>query len=122
MKRIDTKDIMHLNFLKMSNYTGSSEGMRYRMEKHTYRVPDTEAAIPEPTAENPEPEPPAKESTDLLVTVWPEPFAYDHTPEDRKISRSFTFDEDGISKSLKWLNEMKQQDWNAKRLRLEEGI
>ena len=63
MKRIDTKDIMHLNFLKMSNYTGSSEGMRYRMEKHTYRVPDTEAAIPEPTAENPEPEPPAKEAS-----------------------------------------------------------
>jgi hypothetical protein len=42
MKTIERNDIMHINFLKKEPFSGSSEGMRYRMAKITYTEPDEE--------------------------------------------------------------------------------
>ena len=35
----------------------------------------------------------------LRVTVWPEPFSYEKTPEDYKEVYEFTYDEDGLDKA-----------------------
>ena len=56
---------MPISFLKMEKFTGSYEGMRYRMEM--VKKPADEAAG-------------TAEETVLKTTRWPEPFAFDHTP------------------------------------------
>lgn len=62
------KDVMPVNFLKKENFTGSDRGMRYRMEKTD-----------------------GEEKTVLTVTVWPEPYGYDATSEEKKRESSLTF-------------------------------
>lgn len=97
MKEISSSDIMHIGFLKMEAFTGSSEGMRYLFRRSTEKTGETE-----------------DEKTVLLVAAWPEPFSYDKTPEEDKIKRTFSFDEAGVSEGLAWLNEMKKEkDWEA---------
>lgn len=96
MKEIKASDIMHIGFLKKECFTGSNDGMRYRMERH------------EKTDDG---------SLELLVTVWPEPYAYEHTPDSEKESRAFSFDEAGVEAGRVWLNELSAQiDWESRRL------
>ena len=76
------EDILSMEYLKKTEYTGCNQGMRYRMEKQ----------------EN-------DEGKKLLVTVWPEPFNYISTPEDQKTRNTFSFDEDGIVDAIAWMND-----------------
>lgn len=74
---------MPIPFLKKEKFTGSDSGMRYRMEK----------------AEGED------GSTILVVTAWPEPYAFDYTEDSLKLRESFAFNEDGICQGVDWLNE-----------------
>lgn len=85
---IERKDVMPVNFLKKENFNGSYRGMRFRMEKHTQ-----------------------EEETCLLVTVWPEPYGYDATPEDEKVRETFPFTEEGIQAGVDWLNIRHERDF-----------
>lgn len=78
------KDVMPVNFLKKEKFTGSDQGMRYRMEKTD-----------------------GEEETVLTVTVWPEPYGYDATPEEKKVRKKFAFSEEGIEQGVEWLNQMR---------------
>ena len=80
---ITRQSVMPVNFLKKENFTGSARGMRYRMEKGEA---DGEEA--------------------LVVTVWPEPYGFDATPEEQKTRAQFAFSEEGIEAGVQWLNEM----------------
>lgn len=82
---LDLKDFMPINFLKKEKFTGSHKGMRFRMEKLD---PETEG-----------------EDVRLLVTVWPEPYNYDSTEEEKKQKKVFGFDAQGIADGVNWLNE-----------------
>ncbi len=73
-------------------FLGSFRGMRYRVERDPLK--DPKAAEGE---EKPEPV--------LKLTIWPEPFSFDNTEEDKKESFSFTFSEEGFGELLKKLNE-----------------
>lgn len=90
---INREDILSMEYLKKTEYTGCHQGMRYRLEK--------------------------KETEDdkvLLVTVWPEPFNYFTTPEDQKTTNQFSFDEDGVVDAIAWMNDLlfEQKDrWDA---------
>ena len=55
---INKKDLLPLSFLQKSPYTGSFQGIRYRIEKQE-----------------------EGEEKSLLVYTWPEPYAFSHTPE-----------------------------------------
>lgn len=79
---IERKDVMPINFIKKENFTGSYQGMRFRMEKGEM-----------------------DEQTTLFVTAWPEPYCYAATPEEQKIKESFAFTEQGIVDGVAWLNE-----------------
>ena len=70
---IQRHDILSIPFLKKSPFTGSLLGMRYRMERQTKEE--------EPEA--------------LLVHVWEGPYCFDATPEEKRRSREFSFDEEG---------------------------
>ena len=79
---LHTEDILSLEYLKKTEYTGSHQGMRFRLEKIS--VEDTNK---------------------LLVTVWPEPYNYANTPEEEKQRNQFTFDNDGIVDAVAWMND-----------------
>lgn len=79
---IKREDILSMEFLKKTEYTGSHQGMRYRLECQT-----------------------AEEEKKLLVTVWPEPFNFVKTPEEKKTREVFAFSEDGITDAVAWMND-----------------
>lgn len=81
---LDLKDFMPINFLKKEKFTGSHKGMRFRMEKLDRDGDDKPR---------------------LGVTVWPEPYGYDATPEHEKESILLDFDPDGLARGVDWLNE-----------------
>lgn len=79
---IKREDILSLEYLKKTEYTGSHEGMRYRLES----ISD-------------------ESGNALKVTVWPEPFNFIKTPDEQKVSANFKFSEDGIVDAIAWMND-----------------
>ena len=122
MKPIEKNDIMHIGFLKKEVFAGSSEGMRYRFAKKVYKDPDLElikkieageADYPVDKKTGEKIMNPVKERFTLGVWVWPEPFSFDRTPEDKKTFKEFSFDEDGVMAGLDWINDQKRSsDWS----------
>ena len=84
---IERNDILSMEFLKKSEYTGCHQGMRYRLEGIS-----------------------AEEGKRLKVTVWPEPFNFWKTPEEKKQSAEFAFAEEGVVQAVEWMNERFLQD------------
>lgn len=78
---VKKEDILSLEFLKKSEYTGCDNGMRYRIEK----VEKEEGKM-------------------LQATVWPEPFNFRMTPEEEKRKCEFSFSEDGVKDAVDWMN------------------
>lgn len=81
------KDKFHmLNYIKKEEYVGSANGMRYMLKK--------------------------KESENGIVleaTIWPEPFNYSKTPENKKQRNQFALDEEGFDSAVDWLNEQYEE-------------
>lgn len=75
-------DILSLEYLKKTEFTGCHAGMRYRIEK-------TED----------------EEGKHLKATVWPEPFNFFSTPAEDKTTEAFDFSEDGITDAVSWMND-----------------
>mgnify|MGYP001382477509 FL=1 len=74
---IQRDDILSMEYLKKTEFTGCHQGMRYRLEQ---------------TADPEDPEGGKK----LLVTVW---------PEEKKQRAMFSFDEDGVVDAVGWMND-----------------
>lgn len=90
---INKEGFVSINFLKKEKFAGSMQGMRYRLSK-------------------------AGEAPDLKieVVIWPEPFAYTSTPEEKKKKTEFEFSVNGIEQSVDWLNEQYESQielWNS---------
>ena len=79
---IDRQDILSMEYLKKTEFTGCHQGMRYRLEG---------VAV--------------EGEKKLLVTVWPEPFNYFKTSEEEKERAEFSFDEDGVVDAVAWMND-----------------
>ena len=76
------KDKFHvLNYVKKEEYTASMDGMRYMLRKK-----DTE------------------DEARLEVIVWPEPYCYARTAEEKKRRKEFDFSFDGVMEAADWLN------------------
>ena len=80
-------------FLKKSRFTGSYQGMRYLLQKA------------ERTKEQGSQEQEDKTETVLEAVIWPEPFHYEKTEEEKKKKKDFPFHEDGLWEAVGWLNE-----------------
>lgn len=81
---IERKDLFHLSFYKKKRFTGSYQGMRYLIAKASggEGAPDMLRAI-----------------------VYPEPYNFEHTPEEQKKHCDFPFSEEGLDMACDWLNE-----------------
>lgn len=78
-------DILSLSFYKTNSpFTGSEGNMRYRIEKSS-----------------------REEVPILLVTVWPEPYNFETTPDEQKNTFSTSFSEEGLQNIVTWLNEQR---------------
>lgn len=75
---IDLTGMISIAYLQKSRFTGSYQGMRYLLEK------SGEA---------------------LLAVIWPEPYCFAATEDEKKYGREFTFDPDGLLQAVEWLNE-----------------
>ena len=73
---LQLKDFMPVNFLKKKICGGSCKSMRFHGKVSKRR----------------------RETPVLRVSVWPEPYSFDCTPEEEKQFLECTFDADGIAK------------------------
>ena len=83
-----------LNYVKKEEYTGSMDGMRYMLKAIS-----------------------VGEEKKMEVIIWPEPYAYGHTPEELKIRRIFDLSEEGVAEAADYLNEQytaNTQLWNLR--------
>ena len=88
---VRAEEILSMEYLKKTEFTGSTEGMRYRLEKKESKM--TSDSGEEITVKN------------LLCTIWPEPFNFHTTPDSEKETREFSFDRDGVEDAVAWMND-----------------
>lgn len=91
MKLVKAEDILPMGFLKKSDFSGSCGGLRYRLEKVTETISSDSGE--------------EVKNDKLLCTIWPGPFNYITTPEGRKETNTFSFDEDGVTDAISWMND-----------------
>lgn len=71
-----------LNYIKKERQSGSYRGMRFSFSK---------------TEEG------------LAVTAYPEPFCLEATAEEKRITRSFSFSNEGLDDAVAWLDELYEE-------------
>lgn len=71
-----------LNYIKKEKQSGSCQGMRFTF----FKIEDR-----------------------LTVTAYPEPFSLEATAEDKKISESFEFSNEGLDDAVEWLNRLYEE-------------
>lgn len=79
---VKRKNLLALSFYEAYPFTGSDNGLRYRIEK----------------SENDD------GSKQLLATAWHSPLAFDYTPEENKTTYLAEFSDDGLTAIADWLN------------------
>ena len=67
-----------VNYIKKEPFTGGFQGMRYRL---------------------------IKSGEGMEVTIWPEPYNFLKTPEEKKQSKQFPLTIDGRNEAVAWMNE-----------------
>lgn len=78
---IEKENFNVLNYVKKEEYCGSMEGMRYMLRKKD-----------------------SEEGAKLEVIIWPEPFCYAKTEEEKKQRKEFEFTTDAVAEAADWLN------------------
>jgi len=74
-------------------FFGSYKGMRYRLAREPL---ENVVFIP---VDQRDP------SARLKATVWPEPYSYHDTEEEKKVSELFEITEEGFEEAVRWINE-----------------
>lgn len=90
---IDLSGMISLPYLKKSAFSGSYQGMRYLLKKAERVVTEGTKDVESQT------------ETVLRAVIWPEPYGYDATQEEKKHAKDFTFSGEGILQAVAWLNE-----------------
>ena len=90
---INASDLFHLSYYEKAAFTGSCDGMRFRIEKS----PGSEDGAPD----------------QFTAWTYPGPFNFEHTPDGQKQSQGFPFAEESLADIADWLNEQyaKRQDF-----------
>lgn len=84
---IQPKDLLSLSYYELAVFTGSDNGLRYRIEKHT-----------------------EEDTKTLLATAWNGPFAFDHTPAGDMETFTADFSPEGLVMITDWLNSRNRQE------------
>jgi hypothetical protein len=98
---IQDEDTFGLKYFEYGQaFYGSYKGMRFRIA----REPMEEVWFL-----------PAEKKAEgaLVAAVWPEPYGYDATPDEKKTVSEFPFTDEGKLEMTGWLNEMYEQMKNG---------
>ena len=90
---INREDILSMEYLKKTEFTGCHKGMRYRLEGVAGEDGEKK----------------------LRVTVWPEPFNFFTTPSEEQESAEFFFGVDGVVDAVAWMNDrlfLEKEKWD----------
>lgn len=79
---IRAEEFNYFNYIKKEELIGSDTGMRYMLKKS---------------------------GDSIMVTIWPEPYCYAKTPEDKKICKEVPLTREGVEEARIWLNEQHDQ-------------
>ena len=79
---IDKETFHPLNYIKKEEYSGSMDGMRYMLKRVK-----------------------AQDGDVIKVTIWPEPFGINKTPDEQKQSIDVPLTDEGVALAADWLNE-----------------
>ena len=85
-------DLLNIGYYDYGQYfTGSLDGLRFRLgrdplEKVNFTPKDKRG------------------EAKLKLTVWPEPFSFDHTEDDKKKDRYFDYTSEGLDEAVEFLN------------------
>lgn len=79
---LSREDFLSLNFVKKEDFTGSHRGIRFMLHQET-----------------------VEEEKKLKVYLWSEPFGFEATPDEQKISELFEFSEEGLCQAIDWMNQ-----------------
>ena len=90
---IERKDILSIPYLKKTTFTGSYDGLRFRIA-----VVKKESEVQE------------KEQQVLQITAWEGPYGFDATSEEKKQQIETEFSEEGIQNGIDWLNALWEAD------------
>lgn len=89
---IERKRILSLGYYdRAASFTGSDKNKNFKVEK--IMIEQLEDGNTEPT-----------KIKMLQATVWPGPFCFDKTDDDKKISQTAAFSEDGLIDLVNWMN------------------
>lgn len=80
---LDRSMFLSLNFYKKEPFQGSYQGLRFQLKMVTI-----------------------EEEKKLEVILWPEPYGIDATPDEKKQTMLYSFDEEGLTQAIDWMNEM----------------
>lgn len=98
---ITSDDILNMNFYKKEKFTGSYQGMRYLIKKDSQPQGDSTDAEP-------------KLIDIFRATLWPGPYNYETTPEEKKTTAAFPFTPEGKQQMVDWMNaqwESRKNEW-----------
>ena len=79
---IDLDGMISIPYLKKTVFTGSHKGMNFMIKKAG-----------------------SEEGDKIRSTVWPGPFNFAVTEDEKKTSRDFAFSQEGLKEAVAWLNE-----------------
>ena len=91
---LERSGFMPIPYLKKAKFTGSFQGLRFRMEKSSRLAKGGEEG---------------QEEIGLLTSAWPEPYSFDATDPEKIRQAWFSFDEEGIQKGIDWLNQIYEE-------------
>jgi len=79
---IDLDGMISIPYLKKTVFTGSHKGMNFMIKKAG-----------------------GEEGDKIRSTVWPGPFNFSATEDEKKTSSDFAFSQEGLKEAVAWLNE-----------------
>lgn len=92
---IKREDVFVFNYFNYGEaFHGSYKGMRYRIAR--------EPLVKSRNAEG---------EGQLRVYSWPEPFAFDKTPEEQLVFKDFEFSEEGVCQAIEYLNGLWEESY-----------
>lgn len=104
--KIENKDSYGITYYEHGQpYFGSHRGMRFRIARNPM-----EDVFLTPADK--------KGNAEFEAIVWPEPFSFEKTLDEKKTTKSFPFSLEGKEEMVAWLNEQyesRYEEWEAVR-------
>ncbi len=104
---IHRKDLLAMSFYEKSPFTGSEGRMCYRVEKIMQEIPSSESEDASDNAGSDSSGEPKTQKM-LQATVWPGPYCYTVTAEEKKIRQTAEFSDEGLEQLVDWMNQQAQ--------------